>query len=108
MKTRSIIFLTAALMACNVLAQPIIHPKVGETATSSDGKVKITLVAKKQNYSMAMKDSHDPDINSPKSVNVSPDGKKFYVNSLEKGKTVVYEMGTNRKLKTINQPQLHR
>ena len=81
------------------LAQGIVHPKVGETAKSDDGKLTLTLVAKKQNYSLAMKDSHDPDINSPKSVNVSPDGKKFYVNSLEGGKTVVYEMGSNKSSK---------
>ena len=102
MKSRITIFISAALVAVSSLAQGIIHPKVGTTATSKDGKMNIALVAKKQNYSVAMKDSHDPDINSPKSVNVSPDGKKYYVNSLEGGKTVVFEMGTNRKLKTIN------
>ena len=102
MKSRSLILAIAASIACSTMAQPIIHPKEGTTAASADGKVKITLVAKKQNYSMAMKDSHDPDINSPKSVNVSPDGKKFYVNSLEGGKTVVYDMATYRKIKTIS------
>ena len=102
MKARSLILAIAASIACSTMAQPIIHPKEGTTAASADGKVKITLVAKKQNYSMAMKDSHDPDINSPKSVNVSPDGKKFYVNSLEGGKTVVYDMATYRKIKTIS------
>lgn len=102
MKSRITTLILAALVAVSSLAQGIIHPKVGTTATSKDGKMNIALVAKKQNYSVAMKDSHDPDINSPKSVNVSPDGKKYYVNSLEGGKTVVFEMGTNRKLKTIN------
>ena len=102
MKMRKIILAAAAIIASNALAQGIVHPKVGETAKSDDGKLTLTLVAKKQNYSVAMKDSHDPDINSPKSVNVSPDGKKFYVNSLEGGKTVVYEMGSNKKLKTIS------
>lgn len=44
----------------------------------------------------------DKDIYSPKSVNIHPDGSKFYVNSLEGGSTVVYEMGTWKKLKTIH------
>lgn len=94
--------IVAAVLIVNYGYGQIVHPKVGTTATSNDGKMKITLIAKKQNYSIAMKDSHDSDINSPKSVNVSPDGKKYYVNSLEGGKTVVFEMGTNRKLKTIS------
>ncbi len=96
------IVIAATMLAGTASGQPLVHPKVGETATSSDGKVKITLVAKKQNYSVAMKDSHESDIQSPKSVNISPDGKKYYVNSLEGGKTVVFEMGTNRKIKSIS------
>ena len=102
MKPRKLILLVAAMVAATAMGQRIVHPKVGETAKSDDGKLNLTLVAKKQNYSTAMKDSHDPDINSPKSVNVSPDGKKFYVNSLEGGKTVVYDMATYKKLKTIS------
>jgi DNA-binding beta-propeller fold protein YncE len=43
----------------------------------------------------------DKDIRSPKSVNIHPNGKKFYVNSLEGGKTVVYATGSNEKLKVI-------
>lgn len=101
MKNRILTSLLIALIGVAAIAQPVIHARIGETATSSDGKVKLTLVAKKQNYSMAMKDSHDSDILSPKSVNVSPDGKKFYVNSLEGGKTVAYDMATFQKVKTI-------
>lgn len=102
MKNSIITLAIATMVATSAMAQGIIHPKEGTTAASADGKMRITLVAKKQNYSMAMRESHDGDINSPKSVNVSPDGKKYYVNSLEGGKTVVFEMGTNRKLKTIS------
>jgi DNA-binding beta-propeller fold protein YncE len=36
-------------------------------------------------------DVFDPDIQSPKSVHFSPDGKRVYVNSLEGGRTVVYD-----------------
>lgn len=34
----------------------------------------------------------DPDIYSPKSVKIHPAGKKYYINSLEGGKTVVYSL----------------
>ena len=88
MKVRYLLLTLATLVATGGYAQSVIHPKVGETATSADGKLKITLVAKKQNYSAAMKDSYDRDINSPKSASVTPDGKKYYINSLEGGVTI--------------------
>jgi WD40 repeat protein len=46
-------------------------------------------------------DAHDSDIYSPKSVRFSADGKKFYVNSLEGGKTVVYSWPQISKIKAI-------
>lgn len=45
---------------------------------------------------------YDPDIYAPKSVVFSKDGKKFYVNSLEGCKTVVYDSRTHEKLKVID------
>lgn len=45
---------------------------------------------------------YDPDIYSPKSVVFSKDGSKFYVNSLEGCKTVVYDSRTYEKLKVID------
>lgn len=72
MKLRNLIFIITALVATSGIAEEVVHPKVGETATSTDGKVKLTLIAKKQNYSTAMKDSYDRDINSPKSASVTP------------------------------------
>lgn len=46
-------------------------------------------------------ETHDGEILSPKSVRFSLDGKKVYVNSLEGGKTLVYEWPSLRKLPTI-------
>ena len=77
------------------------HPALGTTVTSTDGKFTITLLSRKQNYSFAESATLDKDIRSPKSVNVHPDGSKYYVNSLEGGKTVVYATGTTDKLKVI-------
>ena len=50
MKSRITTLILAALVAVSSLAQGIIHPKVGTTATSKDGKMNIALVAKKQNF----------------------------------------------------------
>ena len=46
-------------------------------------------------------DTDDPDIRSPKSVNIHPSGDKYYVNSLEGGRTVVFDFHTQQKLKVI-------
>lgn len=87
------------LFASTAMAQ-LVHPKIGTTVTSDDGKVKVTLVGKKQNYGGDAA-TRDTDIYSPKSVNISPDGKKYYVNSLEGGSTVVYNFENNQKVKVI-------
>ena len=91
------------LWAAVAAAQPPLHHStVGQSATSDDGALTITLSAKMQNYAGGPAESRDTDIDSPKSANIHPSGKKYYINSLEGCCTVVYEMGTNRKLKTIN------
>lgn len=82
-------------------AQPVVHPPIGESVEASDGSLKLTLVGKRQNYG-GTRDTRDDAINSPKSANVHPNNTKYYVNSLEGGTTVVFEMGTNRRLKVIN------
>lgn len=80
----------------------IVHPKIGTTVKSDDGRVAVTLIGKKIAYSTADRDTYDADIHSPKSVNVHPSGKKFYVNSLEGAKTVAYSMDGFRKLAVID------
>ncbi|MGM9695137.1 MAG: hypothetical protein ACI3YC_09035, partial [Alloprevotella sp.] len=79
---------------------PVVHPTIGETVVSDDGKLTIRLIGKRQNYGGSA-DTRDEAINSPKSVHIHPNGKKYYVNSLEGGTTVVFESETNRKLKVI-------
>ena len=101
MKTRVfLIALLAFAFPFCAIAQ-FVHPSIGKTVKSDDGTFSITLIGKKQQYSAAEKDTWDTDVRSPKSVNIHPNGKKFYVNSLEAGKTVVYETNTNNKLKVI-------
>ena len=67
------------------------HPAIGTTARATKGLLMISLEAKKQNYSVSETETRDVDIVSPKSVNIHPNGQKYYVNSLEGAKTVVYK-----------------
>ncbi len=83
-------------------AQNVVYASLGDSEKSDDGLFTITLVSKKQYYDPSDTLTLDRDIRSPKSVNVHPDGSKYYVNSLEGARTVVYEVGTNKKLKVIN------
>ncbi len=89
------------LFAINMNAQSV-HSKMGTEDSSADASVKVKLIHKLQHFDGSDKETFDPDINSPKSVNIHPNGKKFYVNSLEGCVTLVYEMGTWKKLKVIN------
>lgn len=78
------------------------HPTIGTKSVSTDGSLTISLLTKKQHFASSSTETYDADISSPKSVNIHPNGKKYYVNSIEGAKTVVYESGTNKKLKTIS------
>ena len=92
--------LISLFFALPVWAQ-IEHPALGTKVSTADSTFTITLLSRKQNYSYLESATLDKDIRSPKSVNIHPNGTKYYVNSLEGGKTVVYESGTNAKLKVI-------
>ncbi len=91
-----------SLCATTAWSQNVVHSHIGQTDQSADGSVRLTLLHKFQSFSTADRQTYDADIHSPKSVNIHPDGKKFYVNSLEGFCTVVYEMGTWHKLKVIH------
>ena len=97
----------ATLCLC-VFATPInaqetlVHPKIGTSVQDANKDVTITLIGKKQNYAWNDKETHDEDILSPKSVHIHPNGKKYYVNSLEGGTTVAYDFETNTKIKAIH------
>ena len=81
-------------------ALPLVHPAMGATAESADGSIRLKLVGQKQNFG-GPAETRDADIHSPKSINIHPDGKKYYVNSLEGCTTVSYDFTTNTKLKVI-------
>ena len=90
--------------ATTVFAQtyPEVHPRIGQTLTSKDGSICVTLVDKFQNFSTsAAEPQPDADIHSPKSANIHPRGKKFYINSLEGCKTIAYDMASRSKLAVI-------
>lgn len=81
---------------------PVVHSIVGSSMKTANGELTVTLVDKKQQYDTDEKQTLDVYINSPKSVNIHPDGKKFYINSLEGCATVVYDMVTGQRLKVID------
>lgn len=57
------------------------------------GPLSLFFLSRRQSYNREPDhpmDLYDPDIQSPKSVRLSRDGKRVYVNSLEGGKTVIY------------------
>lgn len=82
-------------------SQEIIHSHVGESITTKDHRLTLTITARHQQTEWNEKSTLDKDIQSPKSAIFLPDGSKYYVQSLEGSKTVVYDASTNNKLKTI-------
>ena len=81
----------------------VVHIPIGKKSTGN-GEVSMELINRYQHYNGGAKnenDSFDSAINSPKSVNYSVDGKKFYIQSLEGYTTAVYDAKTKNKIKTI-------
>ncbi|MBD5343508.1 MAG: YncE family protein [Bacteroides sp.] len=105
-----LIFAATALAVTAAAAEPAddeplkrgSHTRLGARYISTDGTLEITVAGKKQYYNPSDTSTRDRDILSPKSVNIHPSGRKFYVNSLEGGRTVVYDMATMRKTATIS------
>ncbi|MBO7544684.1 MAG: hypothetical protein J6T02_03810, partial [Bacteroidales bacterium] len=96
----SAILVPLALTAQVRAVPPTIHPEIGDSF--SKGGISITLIAKKQYYERSDTLTADTSVRSPKSVNVTPDGTKFYVNSLEGGNTVVFESYSLRKMSVVS------
>lgn len=85
----------------DILVDTACHPQLGTSVAGSNQLLTISLVGKKQNYSKRDTITLDRDLWSPKSVKIHPNGSKYYVNALEGGRTIVYEAGSNLKLKVI-------
>lgn len=79
-----------------------VHPRLGETATDASTGATMTLMTRHQQYTWSERTTLDRDVFSPKSVNFSPDGTKYYVNMLEGCRTVVYDARTHAKLAVIS------
>lgn len=74
--------------------------KLGTKSNPADGPLSLLFLGRRQSYNRQPEnplDIFDADIQSPKSVHFSPDGKKVFVNSLEGGRTVIYgPLGTEK------------
>ena len=80
---------------------PEVHPKRMVNRLETDS-LTVVLIDKKQGYSVEETATLDADVLSPKSINIHPDGSKYYVNSLEGMRTVAYDFATGRKLAVIH------
>ena len=78
------------------------HAAKGDKVTATNGALTITCIDKKQSFNSRDSQTFDSNINSPKSVAFHPDGKRYYVNSLEGGVTVVYDVATGKRIKAIS------
>lgn len=68
--------------------------EIGKKSEPGESPLSLLLLARRQSYNPKPAhpmDQFDTDIQSPKSVHFTVDGKKAYVNSLEGGRTVVYD-----------------
>lgn len=92
---------TTVAHAQNSTPPPCIHPQMGITSASDDGAIRLTLIGQKQNFGGGSAETRDTDIHSPKSAHITPDGSKFYINSLEGCATVAYDFKTMEKVKTV-------
>lgn len=81
---------------------PVVRSQAGDRASAADGGITITNVGKKQQFDASQRSTYDTDIHSPKSAAFHPDGTRFYVNSLEGCRTIVYDARDMRKLKVIS------
>lgn len=95
-------FLLILLIAHSAFSQE--RNPLGTVSENQASEVQLKLVARTQafkSFDLAIHDRYDTAVSSPKSVLFSLDGKKYYVNSLEGYKTVVYDTRTHKKLKEI-------
>lgn len=94
---------TENILAQNSSESRVPRYSIGITSFPCGTSVKLELVNRFQNYNSNpshKSDVYDINVNSPKSVNFTPDGKKFYIHSLEGYSTSVYETRT-MKLKSV-------
>ncbi len=85
-------------------ARAATHPAIGAVSSPAGALPELRLIARFQRYNpkpVDAADVYDKDIDSPKSVRISSDGSKAYVNSLEGARTVIYDARTLTKLGTI-------
>lgn len=82
---------------------PVVRSQKGDRVVfARSDSTALVNIGKKQQFAASDRSSYDIDINSPKSVTFSADGKLFYVNSLEGCRTVVYDSETLEKKHVIN------
>ncbi len=83
------------------------HFPIGTQSAPQNSEITLTLIQRFQQYNWSSKNSNnkndklDKNIQSPKSAKFSLDGKKLYIQSLERKETPVYSTETFEKLNVI-------
>lgn len=78
---------------------------IGARSLPDESELELRLVGRIQSYNAepaAKEDLYDPEIQSPKSVSLSPDGARAYVESLEAHRTLAYDAQTLQKLQSVH------
>lgn len=86
------------------MAQPVVQIPIGKSSDPADASVKISLIARIQNYNdtpVSDSDFVNKHIDSPKSVNILDSKNKFYIHSLEGCETLVFSLDSLKMLKVI-------
>jgi DNA-binding beta-propeller fold protein YncE len=100
-----IIIYLFTILSFSVFAQDVIHVPIDTLSTPQNAEIQLRLAYRFQQYNsinLNPNDHFDRNIHSPKSVHFLRDTSKFYVNSLEGFKTVVYDAKNYSFIKTIN------
>lgn len=101
---RTLLLLLISFISSVSFAQ-VIHPPIGTTSKPGDAEIKLTLISRIHSHSPKVTDNmerYEKDIISPKSAVFLEEKNKFYINSLEGFMTVVFDMKTFTKTKSIH------
>lgn len=95
----------AAFLSTTFSSAQVKRVKIGVASTPTTAEISISLKARFQHTDATPShadDHFDEGIYSPKSAIFTPDGKKFYINSLEGFSTLVYNASTLKRVKIIS------
>lgn len=98
-------FLLSFVFLSSVCFAQVIHPPIGTISNPDGAEVELTLISRIHSHTPKVMDNmerYEKDIISPKSAVFLEEKNKFYINSLEGFMTVVFDLKTFTKIKSIH------